>query len=84
MDYILCKYICVWPLCGGEAQKKEEADQEDEGDGAADIGRRPHCRDGHRHLLLWVLHGDHQWSLGHGHDVCYRLITGHKAHHKIK
>ena len=77
MDYII---VWVWPLCGGEAQEEEEADQEDEGDGAADVGHRPHRRDGHSHLLLRVLHGHHQGSLGHGHHI----ITGHEAHHKNK
>ena len=59
-----------WPLCGGQTQEEEEADQEDEGDGAADVGHGPHRRDGHRHLLLRVVHG-HQAGASHtmhGHD----------------
>ena len=55
MDYII---VWVWPLCGGEAQEEEEAHQEDEGDGAADVGHRPHRWDGDRHLLLGPVHPD--------------------------
>ena len=56
--------VCSSPLGWGEPQEEEEADEEDEGHGAADVGHRPHGGDGHGHLLLGVLHG-HEGGASH-------------------
>ena len=72
-----------WPLGGGEAEEEEEADQEDEGDGAADVGHRPHRRDGHRHLLLrglHVLHGQARVNTSQRLSPAQARLLAHNKH----
>ena len=52
----LPSFSFVLPLCRRETKEEEDADEDDEGDGAADVGHRPHRGDGDGHRLLRGLH----------------------------
>ena len=49
----------ISPLCWGESKEEEETHEEDEGDGAADVGDGSNSRDGHCHGLLGRVGGVH-------------------------